>query len=148
MASSLYLISPNETIAQEIGRVGKISHLTHLVDQINLIFTLLRGAAPLCISILDSKDWGPKGEEYTVKVGYTVQLNDAPHSPRSILWKYIWKGDGIPKVNIVCWTLAHGKVLIAENLRKRGISGPSRCLLCLSAQETSIDLFLECKFSI
>ena len=45
-------------------------------------------------------------------------------------WNKIWSKDGLPKVNFFFWILAHRKALTADNLRKRGIIGPLRCILC------------------
>ena len=62
-------------------------------------------------------------------------------------WKLVWHPDSIPKVNTFIWLLLHNKLLTAENLRKRGILGPSRCALCHSSEESSSHLFLQCEFS-
>jgi hypothetical protein len=43
--------------------------------------------------------------------------------------------------------MAHGKILTAENLAKRGIQGPSRCALCLDNAEIYHHIFFKCKFS-
>ena len=63
------------------------------------------------------------------------------------LWKKVWQTDYIPQVNRFIWILLHNKLLTAENLKKRGISGPSRCILCNSDEETISHLFLQCSFS-
>jgi len=44
--------------------------------------------------------------------------------------------------------VAHGKILIGENLQKKGFVGSFRCLLCLSREETITNIFLGCDFSI
>ena len=38
-------------------------------------------------------------------------------------------------------------MLIAKNLRKRGIVGPMRCVMCKDSEESLEHLFNECKFS-
>ena len=63
------------------------------------------------------------------------------------IWKKVWHPDSIPKVNSFIWLLLHNKLLTVENLRKRGILGPSQCALCNSAEETSSHLFLQCEVS-
>ena len=60
----------------------------------------------------------------------------------------VWHTESIPKVNSFIWILLHNKLLTAENLRKRGINGPSRCALCNSDEETISHLFLHCNFSL
>ena len=64
------------------------------------------------------------------------------------LWKKVWHPDSIPKVNSFTEILLHNNILTAENLRKRGILGPSRCALCNSVEETSSHIFLQCKVSL
>ena len=64
------------------------------------------------------------------------------------IWKKVWHTDSIPKVNSFIWILLHNKLLTAENLRKRGINGPSRCPLCNSEEETTNHIFLQCKTSL
>lgn len=41
-----------------------------------------------------------------------------------------------------------GKILTMENLKKRGINGPSRCPNCCNTKETMHHLFVECPFAI
>ena len=43
--------------------------------------------------------------------------------------------------------LLHQKILTAENLRKKGIEGPSRCIMCKKAEEKQKHLFLDCSFA-
>ena len=64
------------------------------------------------------------------------------------IWKKVWHTNSIPKVNSFIWILLHNKILTAENLRKRGINGPSRCTLCNLDEETTSHLFLHCKTSL
>ena len=53
----------------------------------------------------------------------------------------------LPKIDILCWTLVHGKILTSENLEKRGIEGPFRCPLCCDNKETILHLFFECNYA-
>eukprot|EP00253_Pinus_taeda_P017560 PITA_17560 len=55
--------------------------------------------------------------------------------------KYMWDPNG------GSYTAKEGKILTAENLRKRGILGPSICCLCREAEESNNHLFLECTFA-
>jgi hypothetical protein len=55
--------------------------------------------------------------------------------------------DGLPKINIFCWIMVHGKLLTTENLQKREIQGPSRCALCRVEEEMIHHLFFEFFFS-
>ena len=50
------------------------------------------------------------------------------------------------KLNFFLWLLVHQKILTAENLKNRGIEGPSRCIMCKKVEETKKHLFLDCSF--
>ena len=60
----------------------------------------------------------------------------------------MWSSDGLPKIKKKnYWTLAHQKIMTVENLKKRGIASPMRCVLCKNSEESLEHLFIECKFS-
>jgi hypothetical protein len=63
------------------------------------------------------------------------------------MWKNVWNTDGLPKINMLCWTLSHNKILTGGNLQKRGFKGLYKCVLCRQAEETSVHLFQDCPFS-
>ena len=63
------------------------------------------------------------------------------------LWRNRWYTNDLPKVNTLCWMLVQGKILTAENLAKKGIQGPSQCVLCKNDGETSGNVFQICPFS-
>ena len=63
------------------------------------------------------------------------------------MWIKIWSCDGFPKVNVFYWILSHRKTLTTENLRKRGIPGPHRGILCKEAEVNLEHVFIECKFT-
>ena len=117
----------------------------HLEEAKNLLMTSLQGMSPIKETKKDSIGWGKNGQ-YTVKEGYkrlTVEPVASEH-----IWKKVWHPDSIPKVNSFCWLLIHNKLLTAENLRKRGVAGPSRCALCNNEEETSSHLFMHCSVSL
>jgi hypothetical protein len=58
----------------------------------------------------------------------------------------IQNSDGLPKINIFCWIMVHGKLITTENLQKRETQGPSRCALCRVEEEMICHLFFECFF--
>lgn len=60
----------------------------------------------------------------------------------------VWKAEAPPKVKFFSWLLLKGKVLTAENLKKRGILGPSRCPNCCQAEETMQHLFIDCQVAV
>ena len=66
---------------------------------------------------------------------------------KSNRWNKIWSRDGLPKVNLFLWIIAHRKSLTVENLRKRGIVGPLRCILCKEEEESLEHVFTVCNFT-
>ena len=58
-----------------------------------------------------------------------------------------WYIQSIPKVDLFCWIVAHRSILTAENLRKRGLEGPSICPLCKKNEENMDHLLISCPFS-
>lgn len=51
---------------------------------------------------------------------------------RSKVFKIPWNKVGLPKINTLCWELLDGKVLTAENLKKKGHPRPIKmCTLCI-----------------
>jgi hypothetical protein len=49
----------------------------------------------------------------------------------------------MPKINSFIWILVHGCILTTENLRKRGIVGPSRYNLCSQEEEFISHVFVH-----
>jgi hypothetical protein len=69
------------------------------------------------------------------KEGYH-KLLDIPSPQRSKLWLHVWQGDSLPKINSLCWVMAHEKLLTTKNIQKCGIARPSRCVLCKEDNES------------
>ena len=53
----------------------------------------------------------------------------------------------MPKIDLFCWTAAHKSILTGDNLKIRGMEGPSRCPLCCSEEETMDHLLINCPYS-
>lgn len=121
---------------------------THLHQHQKTLIIHLKGFAPIETCKLDKCIWlGGKNEQYIVKDGYALLINNLS-SPLSIIWEKIWNRDGILKVNIFYWEMVHEKILIAENLKKRNIQGPSNCVFCARQEESIKHLFYHCPFSM
>lgn len=75
-------------------------------------------------------------------------MHHLPLPPKEAIQSSIWKSGALPKIKAFSWILCHKKVLTVDNLKKRGIQGPSRFPLCNKQQEETLQhLFLECDFS-
>eukprot|EP00253_Pinus_taeda_P007019 PITA_07019 len=107
----------------------------------------LQNRAPIKKGATDGFRWDPTGPSYTIKSGYHYICNSTYQIPIWNHWRIIWKSEAIPKIKFFNWLLLKGKVLTSENLRKRGINGPSRCPNRCSAEETIQHLFLDCPFA-
>jgi len=63
-------------------------------------------------------------------------------------WKDgIWKWNIAPKFKCFWWLVIHNAILTWDNLSKRGIYGPSRCVLCSDDTEDINHLFVFCRFT-
>ena len=122
----------------------ELSPPVHLRGAADSLLSSLHGLSPSKATAKDRIGWGKTGK-YNVKEGYRKIAKESTGTNK--LWKKVWHPDCIPKVNSFIWLLLHNKILTAENLQKRGISGPSRCSLCNCDEETISHLFLQCNFS-
>ena len=58
----------------------------------------------------------------------------------------IWRDDCPMKLKLFAWLLIENKLLMWEKLQARGWEGPNRCILCKSASESTLHVFLHCSF--
>jgi hypothetical protein len=66
---------------------------------------------------------GKKG--YYVKQWYYYMLLNSHVPPWDRISQLIWQGESLPKFNVLCWIMVHGKLLTNKNLQKRGSQVPS-----------------------
>ena len=52
------------------------------------------------------------------------------------IWKKIWETNPWLKIAILCWIIVRCRILTRENIRRRGIYGPSQCVLCLNSEKS------------
>lgn len=108
--------------------------------------TTLSGLAPINKEKEDRYIGDTCGGSFSVREGYKSLQNINPTANWN-LHIATWKSECIPKVKHFNWTLLKGKILTAENLRKRGIQGPSICCFCRSEEESIQHSFLLCTFA-
>eukprot|EP00253_Pinus_taeda_P021165 PITA_21165 len=106
----------------------------------------LAGSAPTNSGVEDRYIWDSSGGKFTVKEGYKV-LQATTQIANWNLHTTAWKSECLPKIKHFNWTLLKGKILTVENLRKRGIQGPSRCCFCCAEEESIQHIFLLCPFA-
>eukprot|EP00253_Pinus_taeda_P003964 PITA_03964 len=111
------------------------------------ILALFSSAAPSKRYLADEFRWDLSGTIYTIKAAYhQICINEYPMAIWAH-WRLVWKAKTLPKIKFVLWILLGGKVLTVENLRKRGIIGPSHCPNCQNEEETIQHLFIDCSFA-
>eukprot|EP00253_Pinus_taeda_P036126 PITA_36126 len=106
----------------------------------------LSGSAPTNKEKDDRYIWDTCGGSFSVKEEYKSLQNITPTANWNI-HTATWKSECLPKVKHFNWTLLKGKILTAENLRKRGIQGPSICCFCRAEEESIQHSFLLCTFA-
>jgi hypothetical protein len=114
--------------------------------QQSMLEDLLEDAAPVNRTMKDRWGWGQTGV-YTTAAGYRALQASRNSSQTPAFWKNVWEPLAIPKVNFFFWTLVHNKLLTGDNLEKRNIVGPHRCVLCSNNSETAQHLFMDCIFA-
>jgi hypothetical protein len=70
----------------------------------------------------------------------------SPHGSSSFPWKSIWRSKAPPRVAFFVWMVAHSKILILDNLGRRGLVVVNRCWLCETEGESvdHLHLHLHC----
>jgi hypothetical protein len=111
-----------------------------------MLVDLLEDVAPVNRTMKDSWGWGQTGV-YTTIAGYIVLQASRNNSQTSAFWKNVWEPLALPKVNFFFWTLVQNKLLMGDNIEKRNIVGPHRCMLCSNNFETAQHLFMDCIFA-
>lgn len=138
----------------QISRWDSLSHVwidwyfpelpNALEPKLNHLKTLLHSKAPNQEGEMDGFRWDASGMSYTVKAGHQYLCN---RIYQISLWnhlKIVWRTEAPPKIKFFIWLLLKGKILIAENLRRRRIISPSRCSNCCKSKEMMHHLFVEC----
>ena len=67
--------------------------------------------------------------------------------PADKKWVRLWSLRLWPKITLFIWLLMKGRILTWDNLRRRGLIGPSKCVLCNEAEEIMDHLLNQCNWS-
>lgn len=81
---------------------------------------------------------------YTTQSAYQIQFIGT-YSRTKIT--PIWKAKAQHKCRFFAWTVMDKKILIANNLLKRGWTEDTDCKLCVNSLETPTHLFKDCPFT-
>ena len=66
--------------------------------------------------------------------------------PTKKRWCKLWGLGHWPKITLFLWLLTRGRIMTWENLGRRGMLGPSVCVMCLKAEETTSHLLQVCEW--
>ncbi|KAG7537122.1 Reverse transcriptase zinc-binding domain [Arabidopsis suecica] len=69
------------------------------------------------------------------------------HSPLVPWSNVVWFKEAVPRFAFSSWLALRGRLPTRDRLRRWGMTVPSSCVLCNSANETHDHLFFECSFS-
>ena len=71
------------------------------------------------------------------------------HSPPALCfpWKGIWGVKSPSRVAFFMWTVAWGRILTCDNLKKKGFVLDGWCCMCKNADELADHLLMHCQFA-
>jgi len=62
-------------------------------------------------------------------------------------WRQLWSHQGWMKIKLFMWLVHHKKILTWDNIRKRGVLGPSKCQLCEEQEKTMEHILNDCAYT-
>jgi hypothetical protein len=102
------------------------------------------------IRLSDSEDeliWDPAPSgSYSPKLGYLKCNSELSTQEAVWWWSKLWKVKSPTKTRLFMWNVLRNKVPTWDNLQKQNFVGPGWCTLCKSEGESSIHLFLNCRY--
>ena len=87
-----------------------------------------------------------QGVFYSLKQAYAFLWTNINYE-RRWWWHEVWKASTPRKKQNLVWLILKNKMLTWDMLRKKYISGPSICSLCMREEENIDHIFIQCQFS-
>ena len=95
---------------------------------------------------VDRLIWGySQKETFSIKEAYNIKIRGQTEEDE--IWGKVWASNPWSKMATFCWIVVRCIILIGKNLRRRGIQGPSRCVLCANQEESMGHLLDACPFA-
>ncbi|CAL1374377.1 unnamed protein product [Linum trigynum] len=92
--------------------------------------------------------WNPSPKDgFSVNSMYRALIHDRMVGLDNFPFKVVWQPHVPSKVNAFLWLIMHRRILTHENLKRRGWSLASRCVLCEEAEESTNHLLCQCRYS-
>eukprot|EP00253_Pinus_taeda_P017857 PITA_17857 len=85
---------------------------------------------------------------YTPKAGYLQLISHKKPDTTASWWQNIWKLDASPRSKLFTWCILRDKIPTGEHLMKRAQYGPTWCVLCREASESTEHIFLRCRATL
>ena len=83
---------------------------------------------------------------FSIKESYNIKIGNQEDDEGT--WKKIWISNMCPKVALFTWLVVKGRIITNENLRRRGVQGPSQCCMCYQEEESMGHLLDSCPFAV
>ena len=160
-----FLSLKQTTDAQGLNKVKDLSDISHIqgkwrswrnIDykddnpitiEVEALRSLLKQRMILVTEQKDQLRWGNNKEgNFNIKEAKCLLLDPEPQAQNNT-WQKLWKYKGWMKIKLFMWLVNHRKILTWDNLKKRGMLGPSRCHLCETQEETIEHLLNSCIFT-
>eukprot|EP00253_Pinus_taeda_P025758 PITA_25758 len=111
------------------------------------LISMLKQRKILVIEGQDQLRWGLNKEgTFNLKEAKNIILNLDSCVPMKS-WQQLWSHQGWMKIKLFMWLVHHKKILTWDNIRKRGIMGPSRCQLCEAQEEIMEHILNNCTYT-
>jgi hypothetical protein len=95
---------------------------------------------------MDSLCWTPSRRGiFEVRSFYSILVQPTPQG--NLPWKCVWKAKVPSRVAFFIWTVALGKILTTDNLRKRRVIILDWCSMCKASGESVNHLLMHCSIA-
>lgn len=84
---------------------------------------------------------------YTPKDGYNQLISHKKPDVLDIWWHNIWKYPAAPRSKLFTWCVLRNNIPTGEQLMHRVQHGPTWCVLCKKASESTKHLFMRCSIT-
>lgn len=109
--------------------------------------SLLKQRMILVIQGQDQLRWGNNNKgTFNIKEAKGILLGLDSSVPEKT-WQHLQKHQGWMKIKVFMWLVHHKKPLTWDNIRKRGVMGPTRCQLYEEQEETMEHILNSCAYT-
>eukprot|EP00253_Pinus_taeda_P012671 PITA_12671 len=115
--------------------------------KVEALGSLLKQRMILVTEGQDQLRWGNNNKgNFNLKEAKSILLGLDYRVPNKT-WQLLWKHQGWMKIKLFMWLVHHKKILTWDNIRKRGVMGPSKCHLCEVKEENMEHILNSCSYT-